>query len=83
MTVYDNRLRLRQRDIGQADIDQRVRRAEKLDLAQLLTRKPHALSGGRAASRLAGRSFMIPGVPVRRAAVNLDAALRVTTRNEG
>jgi multiple sugar transport system ATP-binding protein len=86
MTVYDNlAFGLRRRDIGQADIDRRVQAAaRKLGLAQLLKRKPHALSGGQRQRVALGRAIVRdPRVflfdePLS----NLDAALRVTTRNE-
>ena len=86
MTVYDNlAFGLRRRDIGQADIDRRVdAAAKKLGLAQLLKRKPHALSGGQRQRVALGRAIVRdPRVflfdePLS----NLDAALRVTTRNE-
>jgi multiple sugar transport system ATP-binding protein len=86
MTVYDNlAFGLRRRDIGQADIARRVdAAAKKLGLAQLLQRKPHALSGGQRQRVALGRAIVRdPRVflfdePLS----NLDAALRVTTRNE-
>ena len=86
MTVYDNlAFGLRRRDIEQAEIDRRVNAAaKKLGLAQLLQRKPHALSGGQRQRVALGRAIVRdPRVflfdePLS----NLDAALRVTTRNE-
>jgi multiple sugar transport system ATP-binding protein len=86
MTVYDNlAFGLRRRNVGQAEIERRVRAAaEKLGLAELLKRKPHALSGGQRQRVALGRAIVRdPKVflfdePLS----NLDAALRVTTRNE-
>jgi multiple sugar transport system ATP-binding protein len=86
MTVYDNlAFGLRRRDIEKSDIDRRVQAAAtKLGLAQLLKRRPHALSGGQRQRVALGRAIVRdPRVflfdePLS----NLDAALRVTTRNE-
>jgi multiple sugar transport system ATP-binding protein len=86
MTVYDNlAFGLRRRSVGQMEIDRRVHTAaKKLGLAQLLKRKPHALSGGQRQRVALGRAIVRdPKVflfdePLS----NLDAALRVTTRNE-
>ena len=86
MTVYDNlAFGLRRRDVDQAEIDRRVQAAaKKLGLTQLLKRKPHALSGGQRQRVALGRAIVRdPKVflfdePLS----NLDAALRVTTRNE-
>jgi multiple sugar transport system ATP-binding protein len=86
MTVYDNlAFGLRRRDVVKAEIDRRVRvAATKLGLAELLKRKPHALSGGQRQRVALGRAIVRdPKVflfdePLS----NLDAALRVTTRNE-
>jgi multiple sugar transport system ATP-binding protein len=86
MTVYDNlAFGLRRRSVGQMEIDRRVHAAaKKLGLAQLLKRKPHALSGGQRQRVALGRAIVRdPRVflfdePLS----NLDAALRVTTRNE-
>ena len=86
MTVYDNlAFGLRRRDIERVEIDRRVNAAaKKLGLAQLLQRKPHALSGGQRQRVALGRAIVRdPRVflfdePLS----NLDAALRVTTRNE-
>jgi multiple sugar transport system ATP-binding protein len=86
MTVYDNlAFGLRRRSVGQLEIDRRVHAAaKKLGLAQLLKRKPHALSGGQRQRVALGRAIVRdPRVflfdePLS----NLDAALRVTTRNE-
>jgi multiple sugar transport system ATP-binding protein len=86
MTVYDNlAFGLRRRDVAHAEIDRRVHAAaKKLGLAQLLQRKPHALSGGQRQRVALGRAIVRdPRVflfdePLS----NLDAALRVSTRNE-
>jgi multiple sugar transport system ATP-binding protein len=86
MTVYDNlAFGLRRRDFEKSDIDRRVQAAaRKLGLAQLLKRRPHALSGGQRQRVALGRAIVRdPRVflfdePLS----NLDAALRVTTRNE-
>jgi multiple sugar transport system ATP-binding protein len=86
MTVYDNlAFGLRRRDIQRAEIDRRVHAAaKKLGLAPFLKRKPHALSGGQRQRVALGRAIVRdPRVflfdePLS----NLDAALRVTTRNE-
>jgi multiple sugar transport system ATP-binding protein len=86
MTVYDNlAFGLRRRDTEKSDIDRRVQAAaRKLGLAQLLKRRPHALSGGQRQRVALGRAIVRdPRVflfdePLS----NLDAALRVTTRNE-
>jgi multiple sugar transport system ATP-binding protein len=86
MTVFDNlAFGLRRRDIEQAEIDRRVdAAAKKLGLSPFLQRKPHALSGGQRQRVALGRAIVRdPRVflfdePLS----NLDAALRVTTRNE-
>jgi multiple sugar transport system ATP-binding protein len=86
MTVYANlAFGLRRRNVGQVEIDRRVHAAaKKLGLAGLLERKPHALSGGQRQRVALGRAIVRdPRVflfdePLS----NLDAALRVTTRNE-
>jgi multiple sugar transport system ATP-binding protein len=86
MTVYDNlAFGLRRRDIEQAEIARRVHAAAgKLELTELLQRKPHALSGGQRQRVAVGRAIVRdPKVflfdePLS----NLDAALRVSTRNE-
>jgi multiple sugar transport system ATP-binding protein len=86
MTVYDNlAFGLRRRNIEQAEIVRRVRAAAaKLGLTDFLERKPHALSGGQRQRVALGRAIVRdPKVflfdePLS----NLDAALRVTTRNE-
>ena len=86
MTVYENlAFGLRRRGVGKAEIDRRVHAAaKKLGLAQLLKRKPHALSGGQRQRVALGRAIVRdPRVflfdePLS----NLDAALRVSTRNE-
>ena len=86
MSVYDNlAFGLKRRDVDRADIDRRVRAAaDKLRLTDYLQRKPHALSGGQRQRVALGRAIVRdPRVflfdePLS----NLDAALRVTTRNE-
>jgi len=76
---------LRRRGVPRSDIERRVNAvAVKLGLAPYLKRKPHALSGGQRQRVALGRAI------VREPKVflfdeplsNLDAALRVTTRNE-
>jgi len=76
---------LRRRGIARHEIDRRVRAAaDKLGLTPFLRRKPHALSGGQRQRVALGRAIVRdPKVflfdePLS----NLDAALRVTTRNE-
>jgi multiple sugar transport system ATP-binding protein len=76
---------LRRRKVAAAVIDQRVQSvAERLGLTPFLARKPHALSGGQRQRVALGRAIVRdPKVflfdePLS----NLDAALRVTTRNE-
>jgi multiple sugar transport system ATP-binding protein len=86
MSVYDNlAFGLRRRDIDQAEVARRVHAAAgKLGLTELLKRKPHALSGGQRQRVAVGRAIVRdPKVflfdePLS----NLDAALRVSTRNE-
>jgi multiple sugar transport system ATP-binding protein len=86
MTVHENlAFGLRRRSVANDEIDRRVRGvAEKLGLASFLSRKPHALSGGQRQRVALGRAIVRdPKVflfdePLS----NLDAALRVTTRNE-
>jgi multiple sugar transport system ATP-binding protein len=86
MDVYHNlAFGLRRRGVPAAEIDRRVRgAAEKLGLAALLQRKPHALSGGQRQRVAVGRAIVRdPKVflfdePLS----NLDASLRVTMRNE-
>ncbi len=76
---------LRRRAVPRGEIERRVNAvAAKLGLAPYLKRKPHALSGGQRQRVALGRAI------VREPKVflfdeplsNLDAALRVTTRNE-
>ncbi|GGF71595.1 ABC transporter ATP-binding protein [Azorhizobium oxalatiphilum] len=86
MSVADNlAFGLKRRRVPTADIDRRVKEAAQiLGLSQLLDRKPHALSGGQRQRVALGRAM------VREPMVflfdeplsNLDAALRVNTRNE-
>ena len=86
MSVEDNLgFGLRRRKIETAEIERRVKAtAELLGLADLLQRKPNALSGGQRQRVALGRAM------VREPMVflfdeplsNLDAALRVNTRNE-
>lgn len=86
MDVYNNlAFGLRRRGIARAEIERRVQStAAKLGLTPFLGRKPHALSGGQRQRVALGRAI------VREPKVflfdeplsNLDAALRVTTRNE-
>jgi multiple sugar transport system ATP-binding protein len=86
MTVFHNlAFGLRRRSVSTAEIDRRVRgTAEKLGLAPFLDRKPHALSGGQRQRVALGRAIVRdPKVflfdePLS----NLDAALRVSTRND-
>ena len=86
MDVYTNlAFGLRRRRVGREEIDRRVRSvAAKLGLTPFLGRKPHALSGGQRQRVALGRAIVRdPKVflfdePLS----NLDAALRVTTRNE-
>jgi multiple sugar transport system ATP-binding protein len=86
MDVYNNlAFGLRRRSVPAAEIDRRVRSvAGRLGLAAFLARKPHALSGGQRQRVALGRAIVRdPKVflfdePLS----NLDAALRVTTRNE-
>jgi multiple sugar transport system ATP-binding protein len=86
MTVEQNLgFGLRRRNIANAEIDRRVKEAAQLlGLDALLQRKPAALSGGQRQRVALGRAM------VREPMVflfdeplsNLDAALRVNTRNE-
>ncbi|MFO1074330.1 MAG: sn-glycerol-3-phosphate ABC transporter ATP-binding protein UgpC [Geminicoccaceae bacterium] len=86
MTVRQNlAFGLRRRRMAKAEIDRRVASAaERLGLTPFLARKPHALSGGQRQRVALGRAIVrSPKVflfdePLS----NLDAALRVTTRNE-
>jgi multiple sugar transport system ATP-binding protein len=86
MTVYQNlAFGLRRRSVPPAEIERRVRSAaERLGLSNFLARKPHALSGGQRQRVALGRAIVRdPKVflfdePLS----NLDAALRVSTRNE-
>ena len=86
MTVHANlAFGLRRRSVPVDEIDRRVRGvAEKLGLTPFLARKPHALSGGQRQRVALGRAIVRdPKVflfdePLS----NLDAALRVSTRNE-
>lgn len=86
MDVFSNlAFGLRRRNVAASEIDRRVRAAaDKLGLTPYLERKPHALSGGQRQRVALGRAI------VREPKVflfdeplsNLDAALRVSTRNE-
>jgi multiple sugar transport system ATP-binding protein len=86
MNVYDNlAFGLRRRGVKPVERDERVRNiASKLHLASMLKRKPYELSGGQRQRVALGRAM------VREPKVflfdeplsNLDAGLRVTTRNE-
>jgi multiple sugar transport system ATP-binding protein len=86
MDVYNNlAFGLRRRGVDRVELDRRVRAvAQKLGLAPLLSRKPQALSGGQRQRVALGRAI------VREPEVflfdeplsNLDAALRVSTRNQ-
>jgi multiple sugar transport system ATP-binding protein len=86
MTVADNlAFGLRRRQVPAAEIQQRIQAAANiLGLSELLHRKPFALSGGQRQRVALGRAI------VREPKVflfdeplsNLDAALRVSTRNE-
>jgi multiple sugar transport system ATP-binding protein len=86
MTVFNNlAFGLRRRGVAQEEIESRVRAvAGRLGLGELLGRKPHALSGGQRQRVALGRAIVRdPKVflfdePLS----NLDAALRVTTRND-
>ncbi len=86
MDVYNNlAFGLRRRGIARDEIDKRVASAAaKLGLMPFLKRKPHALSGGQRQRVALGRAIVRdPKVflfdePLS----NLDAALRVSTRNE-
>ncbi|MBV8963109.1 MAG: sn-glycerol-3-phosphate ABC transporter ATP-binding protein UgpC [Hyphomicrobiales bacterium] len=86
MDVFNNlAFGLRRRGIAASEIERRVQgAAAKLGLLPFLKRKPHALSGGQRQRVALGRAI------VREPKVflfdeplsNLDAALRVSTRNE-
>ena len=86
MDVFNNlAFGLRRRDVPHAEIERRVTTvAARLGLTPFLKRKPHALSGGQRQRVALGRAI------VREPKVflfdeplsNLDAGLRVTTRNE-
>jgi multiple sugar transport system ATP-binding protein len=86
MNVYNNlAFGLRRRGVDRVELDLRVHdAAKKLGLEPFLDRKPHALSGGQRQRVALGRAI------VRKPKVflfdeplsNLDAALRVSTRNE-
>jgi multiple sugar transport system ATP-binding protein len=86
MTVYDNlAFGLRRRRIARSEIERRVQEVARiLGLSELLGRRPHALSGGQRQRVAVGRAIVRdPKVflfdePLS----NLDASLRVTTRNE-
>jgi multiple sugar transport system ATP-binding protein len=86
MSVYDNMaFGLKRRGVARDVLDRRVRDvADSIGLGQLLARRPHALSGGQRQRVALGRAIVRdPKVflfdePLS----NLDASLRVSTRNE-
>ncbi len=86
LTVHENlAFGLRRRSVPREEADRRVRAvAEKLGLTPYIARKPYALSGGQRQRVALGRAIIRdPKVflfdePLS----NLDAALRVSTRNE-
>jgi multiple sugar transport system ATP-binding protein len=86
MTVYDNiAFGLTQMKLGRADIEQRVRTAaERLQIADLLSRKPKELSGGQRQRVAIGRAIVreprlfLFDEPLS----NLDASLRTQMRLE-
>jgi multiple sugar transport system ATP-binding protein len=86
MPVHENRaFGLRRRGSKRDDIDRQVRRAaERLGLSDFLGRRPSALSGGQRQRVALGRAIvrdpkvLLLDEPLS----NLDAALRMTTRNE-
>src|SRR6185503_18257798 len=86
LSVYENiAFGLRLKKMPKAEIDERVKRAERiLDLEQLLQRKPRNLSGGQRQRVAMGRAIVrhpqafLMDEPLS----NLDAKLRVQTRAE-
>jgi ABC-type sugar transport system ATPase subunit len=86
MTVFDNlAFGLRNRKLPKSDVDRRVKEAaEILELGALLKRKPKQLSGGQRQRVALGRAIVrepaafLMDEPLS----NLDAALRVQTREE-
>ena len=86
MTIWQNlAFGLRRRGVAWSEVERRVADAAKtLGLSELLTRRPHSLSGGQRQRVALGRAIVRdPKVflfdePLS----NLDAALRLETRNE-
>ena len=85
-TVYENiAFGLRMRKLPAAEVDRRVREAAaKLEIAQLLNRRPSQLSGGQRQRVALGRAMVRqPSVFLMDEPLsNLDAALRISMRAE-